>query len=288
MALYLVGISISPFLAGLFKNFVVSFFIALGLFTVTIAYLQVVVPPQTLHPIRAPVLVRPLRNFASTVMAPLQTLKSHPTSLLIGFSLLAYNVVQSYTFTALLVHTSTQFHFTGRDNGLLLSIAHSVAAIYIFLTLYAIPKIERRFWLRTPACEWFEPPTRFATRDAMLALVSQLIHVISLVGIGFSATAAQIYGFTAVLAFSLPIASFIKAGFVAHLEGEQKSKGLASLAAMETLGSVLGPMVLGGWQSYSVAGPTVFFVAAGIAAASMVSFGVGNFAIGAIAQIENL
>ena len=283
LALYLIGVSISPFVAGLFGNFTVSFFMAIGMFAVAIAYLQAFVrkPNSTTTMIlsaerneghrSSPVLA----TFAKTVITPLDSFYQHPSTLFVGLALLAYNIVQSYMFNALLVHTSLHFHFMGRENGLLISIAHVVAALYIFLNLFIIPKITNVFWKQEHPSNSIRQRNPASSRDTALGLISLLILTISLVEVGFAKTPGQIYVFTGMLALSLPASSFIKAAFVAYFEGEEKSKGLASLAAMETLGSVLGPMVLGGFQSLSSFDNIVFFVAAALASVSAVLFGIG-------------
>ncbi|KAF2276640.1 uncharacterized protein EI97DRAFT_397398 [Westerdykella ornata] len=290
MALYLAGISISPFVAGLFQNFTISFFIALGLFVFAIVYLQIFIPSRSGSTSRKPTSTEeafsaavprnqdrdePWRNLMRTISSPLISFRQHPKDLTFGLSLLAYNLVQSYMFSALLVHTSLQFNFTGRENGILISLAHSVAAVYLALALYILPSVLRAWRSRSSNDARSSSKRTAVQKDALLATLSQIIQVLSLIGLGFASTAKQIYALTAFLALSLPASSFIKGAFVATCEGEEKTRGLAALAAMETVGSVLGPLVIGGWQSYSVAGPTVFFIAAGIAAFSMVLFCLG-------------
>jgi hypothetical protein len=283
LALYLIGVSISPYVAGLFGNFTVSFFMAIGIFAVAIVFLQVSV--RNPNPITTKILAAEryeghrlspvLAAFAKTVLSPLDPFYGHPSTLLVGFALLAYNMVQSYMFNALLVHTSLHFHFTGRENGLLISIAHVVAALYIILNLFIIPRITAVFWKQGHPARSLRQRNEIPSRDTPLGLLSLLILTISLVEVGFAKTPAQLYAFTGMLALSLPASSFIKAAFVAQFDGEEKSKGLASLAAMETLGSVLGPIVLGGFQSLASLDNTVFFVAAALASVSAVLFASG-------------
>jgi hypothetical protein len=283
LALYLAGISVSPFVASLFGNFTVSFFIAIGIFAVAIVYLQAFVPtlvPNTRTNLaneghEEPNSHSTLIDFTLTLLTPLETFRRYPSTLLVGLALLAYNIVQSYMFTALLVHTSLYFHFTYRENGLLISLAHIIAASYIFLNLYIIPRLYRSLRKSNPLSASTQQPSTTSARDTILALVSLFIEVLSLVEIGFAKSPRQIYAFTAMLALSLPASSFIKAAFVAHFNGEEKSKGLASLAAMETMGSVLGPLILGGFQTLSSTDNFVFFVAATMACASAALFGGG-------------
>ncbi|KAF2179238.1 MFS general substrate transporter [Zopfia rhizophila CBS 207.26] len=294
LALYMVGISVSPFVAGLFKNFTVSFFMALGIFGFAVAYLQLCVTSRTPkgkarlenssrqadhrdRPSNMRTYGRPhnlVGRISSTMVAPLRDFKNQPLHFVIGLSLFAYNIIQSYIFSALLVHTSVKFGFTGRENGFIITIAHSVAALYIFLNLYLIPRLLTSLF-RTQM-EIPEPQHYSGKRDAIFALTSLTLQALSLIAIGWSTKTWQVYAITALLALGLPTPSFIKAYFVGHFEGSEKSAALASLAMMEASASVLGPMVLGGWQSFSGAGGGVFFVAAGISGFSIVAFGVGS------------
>lgn len=71
LALYMVGMSVSPFVAGLFKNFTVSFFMAIGLFAVAVAHVQIFVAGDA-------------GNAKSTLHDPIRPSESHtpkPTSL---------------------------------------------------------------------------------------------------------------------------------------------------------------------------------------------------------------
>ncbi|KAI0445783.1 major facilitator superfamily domain-containing protein [Xylaria telfairii] len=296
LALYMIGISVSPFVAGFFNNFTTSFFMALGLFVVAIVYVRLCLPASS--PRRAQATVIPqqqdgqavgsqerngilnmLTSLSKTVFSPLEPLRKRPTYLFIGLSLFCYNVVQSYIFDALLVHTSIRFGFTAKENGLIITTVHSIAALYIFTSIYLIPKVVQHFNARS-GFQFLQH--RLPTRDkySMMATISLIVQVLSLTALGLANEAKQIYPITVLLAIGLPIPAFIKAYFLSLFEGEQKPAALAVLAMMETVGSVIGPLLLGGLQSYFSASGSVFFAAAGLGGASLTLLGIGAFIIG--------
>lgn len=282
LALYLSGVSISPFVAGLFQNFTISFLIALCLFAIAIVYLLVFAAgPRSVWRSDSSTEARirqntptALKRFIRTMLTPLDSFHRYPSTRLVGFALLAYNIVQSYIFNALLVHTSLHFQFTGRENGLLISLVHVVAAVYIMLATYIIPKIKQRLSKQDATQNSSKQFDQNTSRDTALALISLFFGTLSLVGIGFAETPGQIYIFTLMLALSLPASAFIKTTFLAQFVGHERDLGLASLAAMETFGSVLGPMVLGGFQSFCSSEYVVFFAAATLTCISGAMFGL--------------
>lgn len=294
LALYLLGISISPFIAGLFRNFVISFFMALGLFATSIIYTLVCVPgPARLgeHSTRtvaqdnsAPVEVQKVQrvsvsSLTLTILAPLRPFQQQPAYVFIGLSVLTYNIIQSYIFSALMVHTSVRFGFTGKENGFLISMVHSVAAFYIFANIY-VPRCIL-WWQRRRARDGLTPllmgnfQSHSRARDMCLAVTSLAIQGVALLGLGLASQGKQVYFITVLFALGLPAPSFIKAFFISFFEGEGKPAALAALAMMENVGSLLGPTLLGSLQAYFGTDSGVFFVAAGVDGASLVSLCIG-------------
>ncbi|KAI0886473.1 major facilitator superfamily domain-containing protein [Annulohypoxylon maeteangense] len=303
LGLYMLGISISPFIAGLFKNFTVSFFIAIGFFAVSIMYVLLCVPSQPYlrnHPkglltsesdtrvVSHGVRRRSIGSLGSTFLTPLMPFRKQPTHLLIGFNILTYNITQSYTFSALMVYTSVRFGFTGKENGILISMVHTVAAFYIFANIYFIPWALRRR-LRQNRNERTSPQmsvsqSNHRVRDMTLALISLTIQCVAFVGLGLTTRGSQVYFVTVLLALGLPAPSFTKAYFASLFEGEEKPVALAALAMMETVGSLLGPLILGSLQAYFGAGSGVFYVAAGLDGVSVLLLGLGLVVIGTVSK----
>lgn len=283
------GISASPFVAGLFHNFSVSFLVAIGLFALSALYLvcipgafSITAQPEhrTLHvaargsshgsstepssPSHRTSSLERVKHSIKAVISPLRVFGQNPSHLLTGLSLFCYNVVQSYIFTALVVYTSVQFGFTGKENGLLISIVHSVASVLLFSSLYLIPKITSR--LANYRCS--EAGSNLGRRlrlskDLILALICLTLQTLAFTALGLVTQEAQIYLIAVLLAAGLSAPSFIKAYFISGFE-EQKSIALAGLTVMETLGSLLGPVILGGLQTFLEVDSAIFFVASGM------------------------
>ena len=280
LAFYMIGISVSPFIAGLFANFTVSFFMAFGFFAVSIVYLQTVVGAS--HIEQVPMngydrndknLTSTRRKWLKTAISPLKTFQTNPLHIFTGVSLFLYNIVQSYVFQAFMVHTSVRFGFTGKSNGFVLSIAHSVAAAYILVTLFAMPKISR--CIRSSRSDTGST-SGSRVRDLVLALTSLVVQILSLVALGLATRPWQVYCIAASLAVGLCTPSFIKAYSMSLFASIEKPAALAALAMVETLGSVLGPVVLGGLQSYLSRDAAVFYVAAGLSGVSFFSLAIGD------------
>lgn len=285
LALYMVGISTSPFVAGLFQNFTVSFFMAMLLFALAIAYLQLCVTfrgrksserASELNSNDVNVGGRPYNgiNVASIIfkifITPLRAFQNYPASLLCGMSLFTYNLVQSYTFSALLVHTSLRFGFTGKENGVVITIAHSIAATYLFTTLYILPRVL--FPLFGTSNPQQNAEFQSKSNNRLLAVISLSGQSISLLVVGFATKTWHIYVATVLLALGLPTPSFIKSYVVGCFRDQGKNEALAALAAMEVMGDVLGPITFGGLQSYDATGGLVFFGAASMVAVSLLLF----------------
>ncbi|GAW14667.1 hypothetical protein ANO14919_040700 [Xylariales sp. No.14919] len=296
LAFYMIGISVSPFVTGLFNNFTTSFLLALGLFVVAIVYIHIYLPMSTYRGERTTIssLIqeaqaarsRRRKRFSATLttlfktaLSPLEPFKQRPTYLFIGLSLFSYNVIQSYIFDALLVHTSIRFGFSAKGNGLLITTVHSVAAFYVFTSLYLIPKIARYFQARS-GFQASSPGLQTRERDLVMAKFSLTIQILSLTALGLANEAKQIFPIAVLLAFGLPIPAFIKAYFLTLFDGEQRPVALAVLAMMETVGGVVGPLLLGCLQSHFGASGGVFLSAAGLAGSSLILLSIGGFIIG--------
>ncbi|KAI0508613.1 major facilitator superfamily domain-containing protein [Xylaria bambusicola] len=299
LALYMVGISVSPFIAGLLKDFTMSFFMALGFFVIAVSYLQICLPKgvsekrqiqgpenrglvsERMNPEDRSTTQRAiyaLKKALKTGISPLLPFRRRPTYLFIGFSLCSYNVVQSYIFDALLVHTSIKFGFSAKENGLIITIVHSIAATYVFASLYLVSRVISRLRARQSTQDGRSRP-QAKERDLTLATMSLAVQCVSLMFLGFADQVAHIYIITVFLAIGLPTPSFIKAYFMSLFKVLDRPVALAALGMMETLGSVIGPLLLGSLQGYFAASGVVFFAAAGLAATSLVLLCMGAWLI---------
>lgn len=285
LALFMIGISISPAIAGLFQDFVMSFLMAGGIFAVSIGYLLFFVPGKGETETSAIFIPKDINSqesvqdggftetkllsLAEIIFSPLKPFYSRPASLLIGLALLIYTAVQSYIFSLIMVHTSLVFGFTGKQNGFLLSIVHAVSAIYLFLVLFGIP-------LRTRQPQATEENTKASnspSRDAKLALISMCTHTAALLGFANSTQIWEVYAISALLALGLATPSFIKSLFLRGFPKEDGATAMGALAMMETLGSLFSPLIMGAWQVLWP-GSGVFYAGAGMMMLGTAMFGV--------------
>lgn len=319
LALYMVGMSLSPAIAGLFSNFFTSFIMALAIFGVSITYLAFFVPlTGSNSPKSSPVgyldlsldksLNRHLSlgakfatSIAQTLLSltdPLRFLYNEPIVLLPGLTLLLYNSAQAYLFPAIMVYTSLGYAFTGTQNGHLISIAAATSAAYLFSVLYALPRLKTILYRPAKGAK----PTgvschdegnndadnnsagggtanpRQKTSDFINAVISMSIQLVVLPCIPLTHASWQMYLLVALLALGLAAPSFLKSYGVTL--AEDKSAAVASLAMMESTGGLLSAVILGSWQSWK-GGGSVFFVAAGLVATSLLAM-FGSLCIGSM------
>jgi len=299
LALFMVGISISPAVAGLFRNFTTSFIMALGILGLALFYLVVLIRPknipeskrpQSRHATPAPPLQSnegPENSKASgiswsspvkRIFAPLQLFFKRPTSFLSSVTLFIYNAVQSYIFSLIMVHTSLLFGFSSKQNGILLSMVHAISASYLFFVLFAVPRL-----IRTSRRHERNETDAYSnqiggTMNAVLCLVSLTVQTIALVGFANATESWQIYAASALVALGLATPSFIKSHFLGFFSEADAGKAVGALTMMETFGSLLSPVFLGAWQSIWP-GNGVFFAAAGMMIVAIITFGIASFAL---------
>lgn len=288
----MIGISLSPLVASLFRSFTTSFVMALGLFGISLFYVLVFVrwleysktskeyidgydqdhlddrnqvsdPPT-----------KPWQKIKDSIISPLKPFQTVPVAILPGLSLLIYNGVQSYIFSAIMVYCSLRFGFSGKQNGMLIFLAHAVSALYLFFVLFLVPLIVRSMFKgklnNSPSFRtWFSKDT-----NALLALLSIVVQITSLSLLGLATEAWEIYPITALSALGLATPSFVKSHFIEFFAKPEASQAIAALAMMETLGGLLGPVLLGGWQTIWP-GNGVFFAAAIVLGISASLFGAG-------------
>lgn len=314
MALYMLGMSASPTIAGFLPGFYTSFMMALSIFSMSLLYLCFFVPVITAkqHP-REEGLVswthsrqnarwRDLALGASRFWSPLNEMGKELPVLAAGLSILFFNTTQAYLFPALMVYTSTKYSFTRIQNGYVLSIAATVSAIYLMTIYYLEPRLSaiwhnswqsgdsprstRRSDLNAGSLE--SNPDINSDRgrgdsgagskatcklslssraDHTRALLSLSIYIVVLPGVVIATNAAQIYALTSVIALGMSAPSFIKSYAVSI--ADQDSATVASLAIMESVGSLLSTLVLGTVQSNTGGGGIVFIMASAIVAGSL-------------------
>ncbi|KAI0114673.1 MFS general substrate transporter [Hypoxylon sp. NC0597] len=287
LALYMVGMSLSPTLASFLPNFFTSFIMALSIFALSLLYLLLfvpVIPGKSLECTRSDSSETRNATFAGKVTGqiksiyrPLVDLCLTRRAMLPGLALLLYNTTQSYLFPSLMVYTSLNFSFTGEQNGFLISTAAAVSAIYLLSVLYIFPMVKEWVGWRKKSRGSEEDDGDFADsvagkessrHELICAILSMSTQLIALPFVYLITQAWQIFPLVAVIALGLAAPSFIKSYGVSLVQN--KSSVVASLAMMESLGGLLSPLVLGLWQSQS-GGGMVFVMASGLVGAAVLA-----------------
>jgi len=297
LALYMVGMSFSPTIAGLFSNFLTSFIMALCIFAASILYLALFVPVSSKTQPTDSLETENLNDTGSdnlgkgktslwlwrrrllSIHRPLVDLYLERGAILPGVALLLYNTTQAYLFPALMVFTSLNFSFTGRQNGYLISIAAATSAIYLLGIFYVLPRLKN--WLRgragsdsndwpnninVDASEITTP--KLSNHDFVCAIISMGIQLFVLPCIYFTTDGWQVFPLVALLALGLAAPSFLKSYGV--LQALDRSAAVASLAMMESIGGLLSAVVLGSWQAWRGEG-SVFFAASALVAIALLA-----------------
>jgi len=268
LALFMTGISISPAVAGLFKDVFSTFFMALAIFGFTFVYLVIFVRFDTsdiYQSNRGPAEItttfpeilkkewRPwniLLSLQRTILSPLAPFQEKHVTLFSGIALLLYNMTHSYIFSLIMVHTSIYFGFTSKENGWILSIVHIVSACYLFIVLFGISRMTSQYRSQRDT----KPPSSrssfiLANRHALLTIISITMQAIALLGFANATKAWEIYSLSALVALGLATPSFMKSHFLGFFSPADATRAMAALTMMETFGSLLSPLFLGVWQT---------------------------------------
>ncbi|OTA66118.1 MFS general substrate transporter [Hypoxylon sp. EC38] len=287
LALYMVGMSLSPTIASFLPNFFTSFIMALAIFALSLLYLLLfvpVAPGKILETTRLDISENRNATFAGRVTGriqsiyrPLVVLCLTRRAILPGLALLLYNTSQAYLFPSLMVYTSINFSFTGEQNGFLISTAAAVSALYLLGVFYIFPIIKKWVGWRTKIQDSEEDDRdsddsisdkESSRHELICSILSMSIQFIALPFVYLITEGWQIFPLVAVIALGLAAPSFIKSYGVSLVQN--KSSVVASLAMMESLGGLLSPLVLGLWQSQS-GGGMVFVMASSLVGAAILA-----------------
>lgn len=291
----MIGISISPMIAGTFSHFTASFTFALAMFGAFFIYLMLAVDSRTAGQRAAANAARKgtesddsledhssVRDESSanakgseswrSSLTPLKPLWYEPLAILPALSLLVYNTGQSYVFEGIMVYTTTEFGFTGLENGCLISIVHAAAAAYMFTVLFLAPQLRRKLSSRND--NHSSVHNKASSNGGFLALISLTVNGIFLVALARSRSEAQLYELMPLFSVGLVASGFIKAAFVALFPPEEGPPAVAALAVVETSGALMSPAVLGAIQALWP-GRLALLAAAGMMGTAAVIYGVG-------------
>ena len=286
LALYMIGISISPFVASRFDDISSSIILALGVFAIAFIYLLIFVKSGESDNDSSTAGVSTIisgpgnasadsqtrsccQRVVKSIISPLQAFHALPV-MLSGISLLIYNTGQAFTFSAIMIHTTLRFGFSAKQNGLLLSIAHSTASLYVSSALFVIPRIMAP-WRHSKSSS---SPRAHSTADALYALLSLTAQAVSFLLLAFANQSWQVYPVVILLALGLATPSFIKSYTVGQMSRSEAPQAIAALAIMEASGALISPLTLGGVQTVWP-GAAVLFGAFIMMAVSAILLGLG-------------
>ena len=257
LALYVVGISISPFVGGLLKDIRQSFIVALALFGVSIVYTLILVRRFTLKlasPEDGPSSghQQDARNADPSAEStfdlamfktPFSPLAKGPRMLFTGLAMMVYNTGQTYIFEAILIYTTLTLRFNPTENGALLSIASGSGAVYLSVTLLLIPFISARLGLSKPGNETIRKDA--SSRHFMLAVFSLAIYAAFLTALAYTRNDKYIYDLFPLAACGIAASPFIKSYFASQFPQQDRPGAIGALVVMESIGAFLGPICLG-------------------------------------------
>lgn len=288
LALYMAGMAAGPAAAGFFPSFEHTFIAAAALFGFAIVYVLVSLTnvkvdsnPATevsMPPDASLTTPTAKKHSFSAILSPARLFYQHPGAILQGVSLFLYNVVQAYLINLIFVFASVKFSFTVRENSVLLTLIAIVAASYLLLSLFVVPRLLA-WWNRSSTQTSGDHAASGSRRPRSLDLVaaglSILVQMLAAVLLSQVHQASLLYLAAALSALGLAAPSFIKSYFVTALSNNA-TQGVSALALMETSGGLLSPLILGGWQA-NHADNSVFFIASGTLAGSLVCLVVGAY-----------
>ncbi|KAI1647340.1 uncharacterized protein F4817DRAFT_105737 [Daldinia loculata] len=284
LALYMIGMSISPALVTLLPHFLFSFLLAFTLLGSSLFYLLAFVPGLT------PVTESDYGDHSEShrgrdavgsfsIFTPIRYLVYEPTALFASLAIFFYNTAQAYLFPAIMVYATLKFGFTSVENSYIVSIAAGTSSICLFTVFYIIPwlhvvlsllgavgtagntcnaDVEATVKTRSTAYMFYS--------NMFYAVLSMSIQAVTLPAFLVIKTEWHIYVLIILVALGLAAPSFIKSYTVAI--ASSKDSALAGLAIMESLGGLFSSIILGVIQS-SISQNSVFIVASMLVGAAI-------------------
>ncbi|KAK8076916.1 hypothetical protein PG996_003086 [Apiospora saccharicola] len=297
LALYMLGYTIStvavPFL--LVPSFLLSFAVALVILGLSAAYLVVFIPsgvfaardPDGDAALTTTTTTSTRRTIAKAIVDPVYHLYAESTIRLPALALLLHNTAQGFLFFAIAIHAIVDLEFGGNQYMILYGIESVVPAVYLMLALHGIPKLQRMWKRRSSTTDYTAvvsadetdgggemtrttgPP---ATRDFVCIIICMLAQLIALPW--FLAVSAEdrgvIYALVAVVSIGLSVPSFLKSYAVSIVvdDAHNKTSALGSLALMESIGSLVAPLLVPSFQFW-IWRNSIVILAPSLVAASM-------------------
>ncbi|KAI1457519.1 hypothetical protein F4805DRAFT_172091 [Annulohypoxylon moriforme] len=293
LALYMIGMPVSPTLVTLLPNFFFSFILAIAVLGLSLVYLLVFIPVTTPEPYdvnedenSSEASPKPTITDRVPFFDPVLYFYREPVVLLPGLAIFFYNSAQAYLFPAIMVHAALKFGFTSTENGYIISIAAGTSSVYLLVVSYVLPKVYSRLRPEKPEdpdeiaradCTDSEEPPKVGyrhTSDLFYASISMASQFVVLPLLALVNTSGELYGLVVFIALGLAAPSFIKSYAVTI--ASVGDSALAGLAVMESVGGLASPIILGTFQSVVGQGG-VFFIASGLVGAAILSLAISVF-----------
>ncbi|KAK8044765.1 hypothetical protein PG993_004789 [Apiospora rasikravindrae] len=286
LALYMLGMSLSPTLVTFLPDFQLSFVLAISLIALSIVYLWAFVPLASAARAdgssrcsgrdTAQTISYNIRRRASSIMEPIYIFYREPVVALPGLAILLYNTSQAYLFPLIMVYASLQFNFSSIENGYIVSMAAATSSMYLFFTVYVIPRARQRLFRSSSVQEMdgidtdsrqdearMAKPSRpkdQLNKDLVSALASMALQVAILPLCSIVQAAETLYGLIVLISLGLASPSFIKSYTI--MRANQKDSAVAGLAVAEVAGGFLSPVILGTIQSKTSEGQVFIIISA--------------------------
>ncbi|GAW20399.1 hypothetical protein ANO14919_099050 [Xylariales sp. No.14919] len=262
LALYMIGMSISPAFVSILPSFTSSFTVAIAILGLSLLYLVAFVPVARIDDQQQPNNVKchgaNPRESWKDYFRPITNLAKDRRAILPAVAVFFYNFTQAYLFPSIMVDAALSFNATSKENGYIISLAATTSSIYLLFVSVVLPKIKRSGKQQhesthangadeESATALVSPSASGLRSDVISALVSMSTQLITLPFFGVADSLTTLYGLVVLVALGLGAPSYIKSHAVAV--SLDKNSTLASLTVLESLGGLISPIVMGAIQN---------------------------------------
>ncbi|KAI0517009.1 major facilitator superfamily domain-containing protein [Xylaria bambusicola] len=258
LALYMIGMSISPSFVTILPSFTSSFIVAIAILGFSLLYLLAFVPNPRMDNqdhfdnIACPGVDH--REGWKQYFRPITNLIKNRRIILSAMAVFFYNCTQAYLFPLIMVDAALRFNATSKENGYIISIAATTSSIYLLFISVILPRIKRS------GQQQHEPPPAHVSNqeaappspkalwlDVISALISMSAQLVTLPFFSVANSLSTFYGLVVLVSLGLGAPSYMKSHAVAI--SSDRNSTLACLAVLESLGGLISPIFLGAIQS---------------------------------------
>lgn len=271
LALFMLGVAVSPFAVSLLPGVLASFVVAVGIFAAGLGYVATVpFASNALNPEEC----TEGDNISRThgAIESIRPLFERPAVLLMISALLVCNSGMSYLFEAILIFTTSTLDLTGRDNGLIVSLASTIAPAYLMLAPYLLSKL-------------FSRASGFA--DFGLAAWCLFQAALGLLMLSASVSRTHVLSSMAVASAGLAAPPLTRSGILARVDATLRAEAAAAIAWADIAGALVSPVVMGGVQTTFDPAAVLHAEAAVMAVTMLMTLTAWYLAIGNHAREDN-